>query len=146
MMVKMISFIDKTQPNLMATGLILSCSMNFPCIPSQTSSLQTGQGNEVSPRITGAFCNFEDIEKAFPKAKYNGTMDFVCKLANGDFSLVEMQVLPKDNWDERALAYAAAFYGKQIGKGQNWFDHQESLWHRHSRRRHSTTSSLGGNS
>jgi predicted transposase/invertase (TIGR01784 family) len=66
--------------------------------------------------------HFEDIKKAFPKAKYNGTMDFVCKLANGDFSLVEMQVLPKDNWDERALAYAAAFYGRQIGKGQRWLD------------------------
>jgi predicted transposase/invertase (TIGR01784 family) len=66
--------------------------------------------------------HFEDIKKSFPKAKYNGTMDFVCKLANGDFSLVEMQVLPKDNWDERALAYAAAFYGRQIGKGQRWLD------------------------
>ena len=66
--------------------------------------------------------HFEDIKKAFPKAKYNGTMDFVCKLENGDFSLVEMQVLPKDNWDKRALAYAAAFYGRQIGKGDHWPD------------------------
>jgi predicted transposase/invertase (TIGR01784 family) len=66
--------------------------------------------------------HFEDIKKAFPKAKYNGTMDFVCKLDNGDFSLVEMQVLPKDYWDERALAYAALFYGRQISKGQSWPD------------------------
>ena len=65
---------------------------------------------------------FEDIKKAFPMAKYDGTMDFVCKLENGDFLLVEMQVLPKDNWDERALAYSAAFYGRQIGKGDYWLD------------------------
>ena len=49
-------------------------------------------------------------------------MDFVCKLDNGEFSLVEMQVLPKDYWDERTLAYAALFYGKQLCKGQDWPD------------------------
>jgi len=65
---------------------------------------------------------FDDIKKAFPMAKYNGTMDFACQLDNGDFSLVEMQVLPQNHWDKRALAYAAAFYGNQLVKGQRWSD------------------------
>ena len=64
--------------------------------------------------------HFDDIKKAFPKAQYNGTMDFVCKLQNGEFALVEMQVLPKDGWDQRALAYVAAFYGNQLRKGATW--------------------------
>jgi len=76
-----------------------------------------GKATKFLHKIVG---HFDDIKKAFPKAKYNGTMDFVCKLESGDFSLVEMQVLPKDHWDKRALAYAAAFYGRQIVKGQHW--------------------------
>jgi predicted transposase/invertase (TIGR01784 family) len=69
--------------------------------------------------------NFEDMRKAFPKAHYNGTMDFVCELEDGKYALVEMQVLPKDNWDKRALAYVAAFYGNQLRKGLQWSDVKE---------------------
>ena len=66
--------------------------------------------------------HFEDMKKAFPKAQYNGTMDFVCKLDNGEYALVEMQVFPKDGWDKRALAYVSAFYGNQLRKGSDWHD------------------------
>ena len=66
--------------------------------------------------------HFEDIKKAFPRAQYDGTMDFVCKLENGEYALVEMQVFPKDYWDKRALAYVAAFYGNQLRKGADWPD------------------------
>lgn len=63
---------------------------------------------------------FEEIKKSFPRAKYDGTMDFVCQLANKDYALVEMQVIPENCWDRRALAYVAAFYGNQLFKGGEW--------------------------
>ena len=67
--------------------------------------------------------HFEDIKKAFPRAKYDGTMDFVCKLDTGDYAMVEMQVIPQNYWDRRALAYVAAFYGNQLYKGDKWEQH-----------------------
>jgi predicted transposase/invertase (TIGR01784 family) len=39
-----------------------------------------------------------------------------------DYVLVETQVVPQVNWDRRALAYAAAFYGNQLRKGDTWKD------------------------
>lgn len=63
---------------------------------------------------------FEEIKIAFPRAKYDGTMDFVCQLANREYALVEMQVIPENYWDRRALAYVAAFYGNQLYKGEEW--------------------------
>ena len=66
---------------------------------------------------------FEEIKDAFPRVKYDGKMDFVCELDNDNgFALVEMQVLPDDSWDTRALAYVAAFYGNQLSKGAEWKD------------------------
>jgi len=66
--------------------------------------------------------HFEDMKKAFPKASYNGTMDFCCSLNTGEFALVEMQVVPQDFWDRRALCYVAAFFGNQLRKGGKWKD------------------------
>ena len=63
---------------------------------------------------------FEEIKRAFPRAKYDGTMDFVFQLANREYALVEMQVIPENYWDRRALAYVAAFYGNQLFKGGEW--------------------------
>ena len=65
---------------------------------------------------------FDDLKRAFPKPRYDGTMDFVCKLSNGDYAMVEMQVIPYDYWDRRALGYVAAFYGKQMREGAQWKD------------------------
>ena len=63
---------------------------------------------------------FEDLRRAFPRPPYDGTMDFVCKLSNGEYAMVEMQVIPYDDWDRRALGYVAAFYGKQMREGDKW--------------------------
>jgi predicted transposase/invertase (TIGR01784 family) len=49
-------------------------------------------------------------------------MDFVCRLQTGEYALVETQIVRQDFWDMRALAYIAAFYGKQIRKGGEWKD------------------------
>lgn len=65
---------------------------------------------------------FADLKMAFPKPLYDGTMDFVCKLDTGEYTLVEMQVIPYDSWDQRALAYVAAFYGNQLRRGGDWKD------------------------
>jgi predicted transposase/invertase (TIGR01784 family) len=66
--------------------------------------------------------HFDDLRRAFPKPPYDGTMDFVCKLSNGEYAMVEMQVIPYDFWDRRALGYVAAFYGKQMREGEKWKD------------------------
>lgn len=66
--------------------------------------------------------HFYDIKQFFPKAPYDGTMDLVCKLDTGDYALVEMQVIPKNYWDRRALAYVASFYGNQLSRGRGWKD------------------------
>jgi predicted transposase/invertase (TIGR01784 family) len=65
---------------------------------------------------------FEELKLAFPKPHYSGTMDFVCQLRNGDYAMIEMQVIPQNYWDRRALAYVAAFYGNQLKKGGDWKD------------------------
>ena len=66
--------------------------------------------------------HFGDLRKAFPAASYSGTMDFSCQLDDGNFALVEMQIIPQDCWDQRALVYLANFYGSQLRKGADWVD------------------------
>ena len=63
---------------------------------------------------------FEELQIAFPEQKYDGTMDFVCRLSNGELALVEMQVRPQNYWDRRALAYVALCYGNQLYKGDQF--------------------------
>ena len=63
---------------------------------------------------------FEEIRDSFPQPRYDGKMDFACQLNTGEYALVEMQVIPEDYWDRRALAYVAAFYGNQLKKGGKW--------------------------
>ena len=55
----------------------------------------------------------DDFKFAFPPAKYDGTMDFVFRLKNSEYTLIEMQVITQNFWDRKALAYVAAFYGNQ---------------------------------
>jgi predicted transposase/invertase (TIGR01784 family) len=63
---------------------------------------------------------FDDLKKALPQETYNGSMDFVCKLENGDFVVIEMQVALQKYWERRALGYPATVYSKQIRKGDCW--------------------------
>ena len=65
---------------------------------------------------------FDSIKGSLPRPQYDGKMDFACLLSNGEYALVEMQVIPENHWDRRALAYVAAFYGNQLTKGGNWKD------------------------
>ncbi len=49
-------------------------------------------------------------------------MDLLCRLANGELVLVEMQVVPQDYWDKRTLAYAGHVYSRQLCAGGKWSD------------------------
>ena len=72
--------------------------------------------------LKGMLKHFEDIQDAFPSEHYDGSMDFVCRLDDGRLTLVEMQVLPVNNWDNRALLYAANLFSRQFKKGDKWPD------------------------
>jgi predicted transposase/invertase (TIGR01784 family) len=65
---------------------------------------------------------FDDLRRACPKQRYDGTMDFVCELSSGEYAMVEMRVIPHNHWDRRALAYVAAFYAQQMKRGSKWTD------------------------
>ena len=78
------------------------------------------EDKEATTFLQDILGRFEEIQTAFPDPKYNGTMDFVCELATGDYTMVEMQVIPKDYWDRRALAYVGAFYGNQLMRGEHF--------------------------
>ncbi len=81
---------------------------------------QPNKDDAATAFLTEMVGRFDEIKVSFPRPRYDGTMDFVCKLDNNDYALVEMQVIPQDYWDRRALAYAAAFYGNQLSRGQAW--------------------------
>jgi predicted transposase/invertase (TIGR01784 family) len=66
--------------------------------------------------------HFDDIRYSFPQVPFDGKMDFVCKLDSGEYALVEMQILPEDFWDQRALGYVAGYFGNQLRKGASWKD------------------------
>lgn len=65
---------------------------------------------------------YGDLLNAFPKKERNSQVDLLCKLQDGSFALVEVQVIPQDFWDQRALAYAADIYARQLKSGDKWED------------------------
>ena len=89
--------------------------------------IQSGEAGAEEIRHSGDFLLglshiFGDIKKRFPPLDRHSQLDVACKLANGDFVLVEVQVRPQDFWDKRALYYASAFYGNQLKRGGSWAD------------------------
>jgi hypothetical protein len=58
---------------------------------------------------------FDDIKRAFPPPVRDSRLDLLCKLASGDFVMVEMQVATQP--DKRALASCAGAYASQLRKG-----------------------------
>ncbi len=85
------------------------------------------EGEEEAVRNGGDFLValskiFGDLKKKFPPLERHSQLDVVCRLDNGEFILVEVQVKPQDFWDKRALCYAAAFYGNQLKRGGDWGD------------------------
>ena len=64
--------------------------------------------------------HFLDMRKAFPRPHYDGKMDFICNLDTGEKAIVEMQIMPENNWEMRMLAYLAASYSNQMRQGMQW--------------------------
>jgi predicted transposase/invertase (TIGR01784 family) len=90
--------------------------------PAKSGKKIAEKDDKATAFLTEMVARFDEIKTSFPKARYDGTMDFVCQLESGGYALVEMQVIPKNYWDRRALAYVAAFCGHQLSKGQKWKD------------------------
>ena len=65
---------------------------------------------------------FGDIKRSFPLSSYGGKLDFACQLSNGEYALVEMQVIPHNHFDRRGLVYGASVYVNQLKQGQDWSD------------------------
>lgn len=86
----------------------------------KSTSKPTEKNEEATAFLHEMVGRFDEIKASFPKSRYDGTMDFVCQLDNGSYALVEMQVIPQNYWDRRALAYVAAFYGNQLSRGGTW--------------------------
>ena len=107
----------------------LHCKKSSSIVKSlmASSAIEKRKGVEGTDRRTTAFLLelvgwFGEIKNAFPLPSYQGEMDLVCELSNGEHVLVEMQVIPDNSFDRRALAYSAAFYANQLNKGGKWID------------------------
>ena len=103
-------------------GELASADCFVSCCDLGRKRRRSSNHEKATNFLSYVVAHFEEMKKAFPKAQYDGTMHFVCKLDNGEYALVEMQVFPKDGWDKRALAYVSAFYGNQLRKGSHWND------------------------
>ncbi|MES2198752.1 MAG: PD-(D/E)XK nuclease family transposase, partial [Chlamydiota bacterium] len=99
---------------------LLKGNSDFSVHLKKTDKIEPCQ--ESTEFIRAIINQFDDLKIAFPKVEYDGTMDFVCRLDTGDNILIEMQIIPYNHWDQRALAYVAALYGRQIRKGGKWDD------------------------
>lgn len=92
------------------------------CTSDSTQKMSPKMEEDATGFLKEIIMRYDEILRAFPKPQYNGTMDLVCKLSTEEYALVEMQVVNQTFWDGRALAYAAAFYGNQLLRGQDWND------------------------
>lgn len=83
----------------------------------------TGDENEISGSgefIKGLAGIYGDILRGYPLPQRNSQVDLLCEVDKNYYALVEVQVVPQDYWDKRALAYAANIYGRQLSEGQEW--------------------------
>ena len=71
--------------------------------------------------------HFGDIQKSFPKAKYDGTMKFVCKVDNDEYVMAQMEVMSENCWDMRALSYFASFYATSFAPRTTSHRHPRSF-------------------
>lgn len=65
---------------------------------------------------------YGDFLSGYPKPRRNSQVDYICQTNDGHYAFVEVQVIPEDFWDQRALAYAASIYGRQLKEGDEWGD------------------------
>ncbi|MBT4880560.1 MAG: Rpn family recombination-promoting nuclease/putative transposase [Alphaproteobacteria bacterium] len=84
----------------------------------ETKSVQKHNG---ATQVFDEFAHhFNDLRDAFPRPLKAAQMDLACRLSDGHFAIAEVQVVPQDFWDRRALAYAALYFGRQLRSGDDW--------------------------
>ncbi len=91
--------------------------------PAHVSLSLSGKPYADGGKILHALAKgYGKILGAFPRAERNSQVDLLCKTQTGNYTLVELQVIPQNYWDKRALAYAAKVYGDQLKQGDKWGD------------------------
>jgi predicted transposase/invertase (TIGR01784 family) len=65
--------------------------------------------------------NYGDLKRAMPDPRDKTSVDFLCETDVG-WMTIEFQIKGETYWDQRALAYAAAIYGNQLHRGDDWSD------------------------
>lgn len=98
----------------------LSKNGSHAVVVSGAKKLSLKEDRRATAFLNEIVGRFDEIQSSFPPLRFDGSMDFVCRLDSGDYALVEMQVIPENNWDRRALGYVAAFYGNQLNTGGQW--------------------------
>lgn len=78
------------------------------------------EDKEATTFLQDILGRFEEIQTAFPDPEYNGTMDFVCELSSGHYTMVKIQALREYYWDRIALANVGALLGNQIVNGEHF--------------------------
>ena len=64
-------------------------------------------------------CNhvFTDLKRYFPVPERNSQLDVICRISGGSIAMIEVQVIPEDYWDTRALYYASGVFFNQLRSG-----------------------------
>ena len=85
---------------------------------AESASTVTLDGKELNKLSTV----FEDIKGTFPQPERDSRLELLCKLDTDEMVMVEVQVVIKKSWDNRALAYCAGINGHQLRRGEKWDD------------------------
>lgn len=70
--------------------------------------------------VVDFFASLQDLEGLLPPRKRNSQVDVICKLDDGTYALVEVQVVPQNFSDQQALSYASYIYSQQMKEGNVW--------------------------
>ncbi len=78
---------------------------------------------EATAFLNGIVERYDKISDVLKKPPcYKGVMDYLCRLDDGTYAVVEIQVVPHKLWGLWALAYVAAVYSQQMRRGAKWRD------------------------
>jgi predicted transposase/invertase (TIGR01784 family) len=72
----------------------------------------------LKPLLDLAFYK-RDLRSAFPSAERNSQMDILCETNTG-LVTIEFQIAKQEYWDDRAMAYIAGVYARQLVPGLKW--------------------------
>jgi predicted transposase/invertase (TIGR01784 family) len=65
---------------------------------------------------------FSDLKTCFPAPERNSQLDVICRISEKTIAMIEVQVVPENNWDKRALYYTSGVYFNQLRRGGTYED------------------------